>query len=62
MPDAARWDPDDYQQHAGILDLALVVDGEALSFDSEFDAVFSNAALHWMTKPDLVQAPTRQSC
>src|ERR1700736_6489252 len=27
---------------------ALVMDGERLSFDSEFDAVFSNAALHWM--------------
>lgn len=24
------------------------MDGEALTFDSEFDAVFSNAALHWM--------------
>jgi len=27
---------------------ARVMDGEGLSFDSEFDAVFSNAALHWM--------------
>jgi len=27
---------------------AHVVDGQALEFDSEFDAVFSNAALHWM--------------
>ena len=25
-----------------------VMDGQALSFDGEFDAVFSNAALHWM--------------
>ncbi|HUR42768.1 MAG TPA: methyltransferase domain-containing protein [Aestuariivirga sp.] len=24
------------------------MDGQALQFDSEFDAVFSNAALHWM--------------
>ena len=24
------------------------MNGEALDFDSEFDAVFSNAALHWM--------------
>jgi SAM-dependent methyltransferase len=24
-------------------------DGQSLSFDEEFDAVFSNAALHWMT-------------
>lgn len=27
---------------------ARVLDGEALPFDAEFDAVFSNAALHWM--------------
>jgi trans-aconitate methyltransferase len=27
---------------------ARVMNGEALDFDSEFDAVFSNAALHWM--------------
>ena len=27
---------------------ARVMDGEHLTFDSEFDAVFSNAALHWM--------------
>ena len=27
---------------------ALVADGQRLTFDSEFDAVFSNAALHWM--------------
>lgn len=31
-------------------------DGHALDFDSEFDAVFSNAALHWMRAPDLVIA------
>jgi trans-aconitate methyltransferase len=30
------------------LDVSLA-DGEALAFDAEFDAVFSNAALHWMT-------------
>lgn len=30
------------------------VDGHALPFQSEFDAVFSNAALHWMRRPDLV--------
>jgi SAM-dependent methyltransferase len=29
------------------LDVA-VADGEALSFDAQFDAVFTNAALHWM--------------
>ena len=32
------------------------VDGHALDFVSEFDAVFSNAALHWMRKPNLVIA------
>lgn len=30
---------------------ARVLDGERLNFDAEFDATFSNAALHWM--PDL---------
>jgi trans-aconitate methyltransferase len=35
---------------------ARVMDGHALEFDSEFDAVFSNAALHWMTQPDKVIA------
>jgi trans-aconitate methyltransferase len=33
---------------------ARVMDGEKLSFDSEFDAVFSNAALHWMRNPEAV--------
>jgi len=33
-----------------------VADGHALDFDNEFDAVFSNAALHWMTDPDAVIA------
>lgn len=32
------------------------VDGHALPFLSEFDAVFSNAALHWMRRSDLVIA------
>jgi trans-aconitate methyltransferase len=27
------------------------MDGQALTFAREFDAVFSNAALHWMTRP-----------
>ena len=35
---------------------ARVGDGHALAFDREFDAVFSNAALHWMTRPDAVIA------
>ena len=34
---------------------ARVMDGENLQFDNEFDAVFSNAALHWMrNNPDKV--------
>jgi SAM-dependent methyltransferase len=32
------------------------MDGHALDFVLEFDAVFSNAALHWMRAPDLVIA------
>jgi SAM-dependent methyltransferase len=35
---------------------ARVMDGEHLSFGHEFDAVFSNAALHWMRNPDAVLA------
>jgi len=35
---------------------ARVMDGERLSFEAEFDAVFSNAALHWMRNPDAVIA------
>jgi SAM-dependent methyltransferase len=35
---------------------ALVMDGERLEFEAEFDAVFSNAALHWMRNPDAVLA------
>lgn len=35
---------------------AREMDGQALTFDTEFDAVFSNAALHWMTRPDDVIA------
>src|SRR5258708_13862256 len=31
---------------------ARVADGQALTFDSEFDAVFSNATLHWLRDPD----------
>nr|WP_239525014.1 class I SAM-dependent methyltransferase [Stenotrophomonas maltophilia] len=40
---------------------AQVMDGHALSFDSEFDAVFSNAALHWMTTPDRVLEGVRRA-
>jgi trans-aconitate methyltransferase len=31
---------------------ASVCDGHNLRFSSEFNAVFSNAALHWMTQPE----------
>jgi len=35
---------------------ARVVPGQSLAFDHEFDAVFSNAALHWMRPPEAVLA------
>jgi SAM-dependent methyltransferase len=35
---------------------ARVLDGHALDFVADFDAVFSNAALHWMLDPDRVIA------
>lgn len=35
---------------------AREMDGQALGFDSEFDAVFSNAALHWMPDAGAVVA------
>lgn len=35
---------------------ARLHDGAALPFHQEFDAVFSNAALHWMTNPEAVVA------
>lgn len=37
------------------LDVA-VADAHALEYEDAFDAVFSNAALHWMTRPDEVIA------
>jgi trans-aconitate methyltransferase len=36
-------------------------DGHALPYASEFDAVFSNAALHWMTRPADVAAGVRRA-
>jgi trans-aconitate methyltransferase len=33
---------------------AYVMDGQSLQFINEFDAVFSNAALHWMKNPQNV--------
>ncbi len=32
----------------------VLADGHDLPFEAAFDAVFSNAALHWMTRPDAV--------
>ena len=37
------------------------VDGHALPFEAEFDAVFSNAALHWMLRPELVIASVHRA-
>ena len=33
---------------------AYLMSGEALTFNNKFDAVFSNAALHWMLNPERV--------
>ncbi len=33
---------------------ARVMDGQALTFEREFDAVFSNAAMHWMKRAEAV--------
>lgn len=38
---------------------ARVMRGHNLTFDHEFDAVFSNAALHWMHPPEAVLAGVR---
>lgn len=40
---------------------AQVCDGQDLAFDAEFDAVFSNAAMHWMTRPDDVLRGVRRA-
>ncbi len=40
---------------------ARVIDGHDLPFDGRFGAVFSNAALHWMTRPDAVIAGVRRA-
>src|SRR5438105_1265324 len=40
---------------------AHVVPGQSLVFDREFDAVFSNAALHWMHPPEAVLAGVRRA-
>ncbi|HEV3111545.1 MAG TPA: class I SAM-dependent methyltransferase [Candidatus Binataceae bacterium] len=40
---------------------ARVMDGERLDFEADFDAVFSNAALHWMRRPDAVIGGVRRA-
>ncbi len=40
---------------------AEVANGHQLAFDQEFDAVFSNAALHWMPDPDAVIEGVRRA-
>ncbi len=40
---------------------AFVMDAEALPFDQEFDAVFSNAVLHWIKRTDLMIAGVRRT-
>ncbi|MGE5270363.1 MAG: class I SAM-dependent methyltransferase [Thiohalocapsa sp.] len=40
---------------------AHVMPGQRLTFDREFDAVFSNAALHWMRPPEAVLAGVRRA-
>ncbi len=40
---------------------ARVMAGQNLTFDREFDAVFSNAALHWMHPPEVVLAGIRRA-
>lgn len=40
---------------------ARVGDGEELAFDAAFDAVFSNAALHWMRDHDALLAGVRRA-
>jgi trans-aconitate methyltransferase len=40
---------------------ARVMPGQSLAFDAEFDAVFSNAALHWMRPAETVLAGVRRA-
>lgn len=40
---------------------AHVMDAHDLPFDQEFDAVFSNAALHWMLQPEKVISSVKRS-
>jgi trans-aconitate methyltransferase len=41
---------------------ARIMDGQGLNFTAEFDAVFSNAALHWMPDADAVLAGVARAC
>jgi len=40
---------------------AQVMRGQELAFDGEFDAIFSNAAIHWMKPPERVAAGMRRA-
>lgn len=40
---------------------ARVMDARALTFEAEFDAVFSNAALHWIPEADAVARGVRRA-
>lgn len=40
---------------------AMVMDGQQLTFEHAFDAVFSNAALHWMKQAEAVIAGVRRA-
>jgi SAM-dependent methyltransferase len=40
---------------------ARVMDGQSLAFENAFDAVFSNAAMHWMRRADDVIAGVRRA-
>lgn len=40
---------------------ARIMPGQSLAFDREFDAVFSNAALHWMHPPEAVLAGVQRA-
>ena len=40
---------------------ARITDFRELTFDGEFDAVFSNAALHWVSEADRVIAGVRRA-
>ncbi len=54
-PDMIRTAVDKYGDAPGTPTFA-VADGHAFTVDEPFDAVFSNAALHWMRRPDEVLA------